>query len=91
VPLRNVGVLPQPAVVAADAGGTVIVVTAIVPAATAAAAQSTASKARPRCRFRTVLTGVTPSVKVNQTAVMVHWLLVLLFGAHMQAFEPAAV
>jgi hypothetical protein len=62
VPLRSVGVLPQPAVVAADAAGIVIVVTASTPAATMATAPSAASQRGTKRRLWRVVTTVSPSV-----------------------------
>src|SRR3569833_2929469 len=59
-PLCSAGVFPHPAVVAADAGGTLNVAPASVPAATSAAAQSTAGHRATRRRVRGVLTTVTP-------------------------------
>jgi hypothetical protein len=51
---------------------------------------------RPRCSATPVRNGTGAATHrfasiYSQLAVMVHWLLVLVFGAHMPVVEPAAV
>src|SRR3954452_21488016 len=69
-PLCRVGVLPQPAVVAADAAGAMIVVTATPPAATTATAPSTASQRGAKCRVRRAFTAAPPLQMVRPATVI---------------------
>src|SRR6185503_2670327 len=59
-PLRNVGVRPQPAVVAADADGPEIAVATIAPAAVRATAPSVANQRARTGRVSGIFTAVTP-------------------------------
>src|SRR5690348_13320310 len=79
-PLCSVGFLPQPAVVAADAAGAMIVVTATPPAATTATAPSTASQRGTKRRVLGAFTTATPLQMAGRRSCSsgYRW----LFGGH---------
>src|SRR6185369_6203221 len=88
-PLCRVGFLPQPAVVAADAAGAMIVVTATPPAATTATAPSPASQRGTKCRVRRAFTAATPLQMVRRRSCSSgYW---CGCSEAMHAFEPATV